>query len=98
MSEAKKCPHCGHALGLFNFCDCSARVQLDMNAVAAQALAPKVRGWYLEYDCSGMNFRARVDARSMGEADAKARADLSASAAAFRSADAHMVVCLEVRS
>lgn len=46
---------------------------LDMNLIAAAALAPKQRRWHLSYDCEGTPFDFDCQAPSSPEADHQGR-------------------------
>ena len=53
--------------------DCPARFPLDMNNIAAQALAPKVRRWRVGLDCDGKPYTWEGTAISPEMADILAR-------------------------
>lgn len=71
--------------------------QLDMEAVAAAAMRPKMRRWRVEFDCNGEPFNWEGEALTAGLADASARAALwGCYPTDFLPADARTVVCVEV--
>ena len=67
---------------------------LDMNLVAAAALAPKQRRWHLAYDCEGMPFEFDCAATSGHAADLLGRKALYLDGR-YNVETARLAVCLE---
>lgn len=76
---------------------CPERIPLDMTAIVAQAQAPKLRRWRVEFDCSGRPFVWEGSAEDSNQADAVARDDLLF-VDGFSFHEARTVACCEVRS
>jgi len=68
-----------------------------MNAIASQALAPKLRRWRLEFDCDGEPWEWTGTAVNAGAADFLAREGLSQRyPESFCPVNARTLVCVEV--
>lgn len=73
------------------------RIPLDMTAIVAQAQAPKLRRWRVEFDCNGQPWEWAGTAVTAGAADFLARTELSERYSGFFDAvDARTTVCIEV--
>ena len=72
-----------------------ARVPVDMNLVAAQALAGMKRRWHLEFDCEGAPFI--WDGPADSEAEAIALGRLAILTDGRYREDLRLAICLERR-
>ena len=73
------------------------RFPIDMNMVAAKALAPKMRRWHIEFDCDGPPFIWDGAAEHEEEALALARKALYWDGR-YNVETARVAICLERRS